>query len=292
MIAWRCSDLVFRYPGASVPALDGVTLEIPAAACTAVLGPNGSGKSTLLRLLLGVLTPARGEIAFRGRPLSEWERGEMARAVGVVPQGEEQIFPLSVRELVAMGRYPHLGPWRREGDADRRAITDAMRRCDIERFTGRPVSTLSGGERQRARLARALAQQPLALALDEPTVALDVRHEMAIFELLRELGREGVTTLLITHNLNLAARYADRLVLLDRGRVVAEGTPATVLTRETIERVYGWPVRVTSHPGPGPDAGAPQVVPLAGEACSTMKSIATSSSPTTQPEDHGISVRS
>ena len=215
----------------------------------------------------------------------------MARAVGVVPQGEEQIFPLSVRELVAMGRYPHLGPWRREGDADRRAITDAMRRCDIERFAERPVSTLSGGERQRARLARALAQQPLALALDEPTVALDVRHEMAIFELLRELGREGVTTLLITHHLNLAARYAHRLVLLDRGRVVAEGPPATVLTRETVERVYGWPVRVTSHPGPGPDAGAPQVLPLAGEACSTMKSIEPSSSPTTQSEDHETSVR-
>ena len=289
MTSWRCSDLVFRYPGASEPAIDGVTLEIPAAACTAVLGPNGSGKSTLLRLLLGVLNPARGEIGFRERPLAEWERGEMARAVGVVPQGEEQIFPLSVRELVAMGRYPHLGPWRREGDADRRAITGAMRRCDIERFAERPVSTLSGGERQRARLARALAQQPLALALDEPTVALDVRHEMAIFELLRELGREGVTTLLATHNLNLAARYADRLVLLDRGRVVAEGTPTDVLTRETVERVYGWPVRVTSHPGPGPDAGAPQVLPLAGEACGSMPLSRSKS--TSESESHEKSLR-
>jgi iron complex transport system ATP-binding protein len=132
------------------------------------------------------------------------------------------------------------------------------------------MSTLSGGERQRARLARALAQEPAALALDEPTAALDVSHEMAIFELLRELARAGTTILVVTHNLNLAARYADRLVLLHGGRVAAQGTPAEVLTRETVERVYGWPVRIVPHPGPGPDAGAPQVVPLAGEACSTM----------------------
>ena len=119
-------------------------------------------------------------------------------------------------------------------------------------------------------MARALAQEPAALALDEPTAALDVSHEMAIFELLRELGRAGTTVLLVTHNLNLAARYADRLVLLDRGAVAAAGAPAEVLTRETVERVYGWPVRIGRHEGPGPDEGAPQVVPLAGEACGQM----------------------
>jgi iron complex transport system ATP-binding protein len=176
-----------------------------------------------------------------------------------------------VRELVAMGRYPHLGPWRREGEADRRAVEEAMRRCDVLGLAHRPVSTLSGGERQRARVARALAQEPAALALDEPTAALDVSHEMAIFELLRELGRAGTTVLLVTHNLNLAARYADRLVLLDRGAVAAAGTPAEVLTRETVERVYGWPVRIGRHEGPGPDEGAPQVIPLAGEACAQME---------------------
>ncbi|HEU0013940.1 MAG TPA: ABC transporter ATP-binding protein, partial [Longimicrobium sp.] len=131
-------------------------------------------------------------------------------------------------------------------------------------LASRTVPTLSGGERQRARVARALAQQAPTLALDEPTAALDVSHEMAIFELLRELGRAGTTVLLVTHNLNLAARYADRLVLLDRGRVAAQGTPADVLTRENVERVYGWPVEIVPHPGPGPDTGAPQVVPLAG----------------------------
>jgi iron complex transport system permease protein len=261
-LTWSCSDLGFRYPGAERPALDGVSLGVRAGACTAVLGPNGSGKSTLLRLLLGTLDARRGEARFEGRPLAGWDRSELARRVGVVPQGEEIAFPLSVRELVAMGRYPFLGPWRREGEADRAAVERAMRRCDVEAFAARPISTLSGGERQRARVARALAQEPGVLALDEPTAALDIRHEMEIFELMRELSREGVTVLLVTHNLNLAARYADRLVLLDGGRVAAEGAPRDVLTGPLVERVYGWPVTIEPYPGPGPDAGAPQVVPL------------------------------
>ena len=270
MSGWSCRGLTFRYPDAARPAVDGVTLEIPAGSCTAVIGPNGSGKSTLLRLLLGTLTAASGDVEHGGRPLAAWPRAEMARAVGVVPQGEEAAFPMTVREMVAMGRYPHLGPWRREGTADAAAIERAMRRCDVLTLAGRAVSTLSGGERQRARVARALAQEPAALALDEPTAALDVGHEMAIFELLRDLGGSGTTVLLVTHNLNLAARYASRLVLLDRGAVAAVGAPGEVLTREAVERVYGWPVRITRHPGPGPDEGAPQVVPLAGEACAQM----------------------
>jgi iron complex transport system ATP-binding protein len=261
---------VHRYPDATRPALDGVSAEVPEGACTAVLGPNGSGKSTLLRVLLGTLTPSAGSVRFKDRDVAAWPRVAMAREVGVVPQGEEAAFPMSVREAVAMGRYPYLGPWRREGDADRRATLEAMRRCDVADLAHRALGTLSGGERQRVRVARALAQEPAALALDEPTAALDVAHEMAIFELLRDLGRAGTTVLLVTHNLNLAARYADRLVMLHRGRVAAEGTPAQVLTRETVEAVYGWPVRIERFAGPGPDEGAPQVVPLAGEACAHM----------------------
>jgi iron complex transport system ATP-binding protein len=267
---WSCRGVTFRYPESARPAVDGVTVDVPGGSCTAVLGPNGSGKSTLLRLMLGTLAPSAGSVELDGRPVADWGREEIARAVGVVPQGEEAVFPMTVREMVAMGRYPHLGPWRRERDADRRAVEQAMRRCDVLAFASRPISTLSGGERQRARVARALAQEPAALALDEPSAALDVSHEMAIFELLRDLGRAGTTVLLVTHNLNLAARYADRLVLLDRGRVAAAGAPDEVLVRETIEQVYGWPVRIDRHPGPGPDAGAPQVVPLSGEACAGM----------------------
>jgi iron complex transport system ATP-binding protein len=276
---WRVADLLFRYPGADRAAVDGVSLEVPRGACTAVLGPNGSGKSTLLRLLLGTLVPEQGTVEFGGRPVREWGRPEMARVVGVVPQGEEEVFPLSVREMVAMGRYPHLGAWRREGEPDRRAILEAMGRCDVTQFAERPISTLSGGERQRARIARALAQEPDTLALDEPTVALDIRHEMAIFELLRDLGRTGVTVLLVTHNLNLAARYADRLVVMDGGSLAAEGAPTDVLTRDLLERVWGWPVRATTHPGPGADAGAPQVVPLSGEACAVMNTAAEAERP-------------
>ena len=271
MNGWSCRGVTFRYPQSARPAVDGVTVEVPAGACTAVLGPNGSGKSTLLRLMRGTLSPAAGAVELNGRPVGDWGREESARAVGVGPQGEEAVFPMTVREMVAMGRYPHLGPWRRERDADRRAVEEAMRRCDVLSFSHRPLSTLSGGERQRARVARALAQEPAALALDEPTAALDVGHEMAIFELLRDLGRAGTTVLLVTHNLNLAARYADRLVLMDRGRIAAQGAPAEVLARETVERVYGWPVRIEPHPGPGPDAGAPQVLPLSGEACAQMQ---------------------
>jgi iron complex transport system ATP-binding protein len=268
---WRAEGLAYRYPGAREAALHGVSLEVRPGTTTAVLGPNGSGKSTLLRLLLGVLPPAKGTVAFGGRPLSAWSRDALAREIGVVPQGEESPFPMTVRELVAMGRYPHLGPWRREGEGDRRAVDEAMRRADVARLSARAVDTLSGGERQRARVARALAQEAPTLALDEPTAALDVAHEMAIFELLRDLARGGKTVLLVTHSLNLAARYADRLVLLDRGRLAAEGNPAEVPTRATVKRVYGWPVRVVPHPGPGPDTGAPQVVPLAGEECTRME---------------------
>jgi iron complex transport system ATP-binding protein len=267
---WRCDRLAYRYPESTRPAVFDLSLEIPAGATTAVLGPNGSGKSTLLRLLLGVLRPSSGSVDFQDRPLAAWGREALAREVGVVPQGEEAVFPMSVREVVAMGRYPHLGAWRSEGAADRAAVDDAMRRCDVRDLAARPVPTLSGGERQRARLARALAQEAATLALDEPTAALDIAHEMSIFELLRELGHAGKTVLLVTHNLNLAARYADRLVLLDGGRLAAQGTPAEVLTRETVERVYGWPVQIVPHGGPGPDVGAPQVVPLAGDQCFRM----------------------
>jgi ABC-type cobalamin/Fe3+-siderophores transport system ATPase subunit len=261
-LGWIASGLRFAYPGAARPVLDDVSITVPAAACTALLGPNGSGKSTLLRLLLGTRSPGAGEISFGGRPLPEWERRELALAVGVVAQSEEIAFPLSVREMVAMGRYPHLGPFRAEREIDREACRRALEKCDVVHLQDRRVDTLSGGERQRARIARALAQEPQVLALDEPTLALDIRHEMEIFELIRDLSGSGVTVLLVTHNLNLAARYADRLVLLDEGRVAAAGAPADVLRRELLEQVYRWPLRVAHVPGSRPDTGDIQVTPL------------------------------
>lgn len=261
--AWVTRELTLRYPAAATAALDAVSLQLPAGRCTAILGPNGAGKSTLLQLLLGTLNPTSGEALFEGVRADRWKRRDFARAVGVVPQLEEAVFPLTVRELVAMGRYPHLGAWGREGDADRHAIAAALATCDMTAFAGRRLSTLSGGELQRARVARALAQEPRALVLDEPTNSLDIRHEMSIFELLPVMCAAGATVLVVTHSLNLAARYADRLVLMERGRVVGDGPPSAVLTRPLIEQVYRWPVAIAPHPGPGPDAGVPQVIPLA-----------------------------
>ena len=254
--------LRFTYPGSDRPAVDGVGVHMQAGEITALLGPNGSGKSTVLRMVSGTLTPDAGTVAVLDRPLGEWERRALAREVGVVQQNEEIAFPITSRDFVALGRFPYLGNWRREGSTDREAILQAMHICDVMEFSDRPVRSLSGGERQRVRIARALAQEPSILLLDEPTVALDIRHEMAIFELLRGLAGQGVAVLIVTHNLNLAARYADRLLLLETGRLVAAGHPGSVLTREVVEAVYRWPVRITPHLGPGPDTGAPQVTPL------------------------------
>ena len=255
--------LTFRYHGAARDALQHVDLAVPRGAFYAIIGPNGCGKTTLLRLLLGALEPKAGEVRYDDRPLRDWQRRELARRVGVVPQNEELVFPLSVRELVGMGRYPHLGPWRGESRSDHAAIETALDRCDVARLASRAVSTLSGGERQRARVARALAQEPDTLVLDEPTASLDIRHEMAIFELLRDLADSGVTVVIVTHNLNVAGRYADRLLLLDSGRTAAEGEPAEVYTRETLERVYQWPIGLLQHAdGPSEERAAPQIVPL------------------------------
>ena len=250
--------LTIQYSGAARLALDGVTLSIPAGCLTAVLGPNGSGKSTLLRALLGASRPSTGTATLGGRDVRAWDRRELAQTVGVVSQSETIAFPITVREMVAMGRFPHLGPLRAEGWRDREAVDKALERCDIGDLRNRQVTTLSGGEFQRVRIARALAQEPRALALDEPTASLDLRHEMSILGLLRDWTDGGMTVLLITHQLNLAARFADRMILLDGGHVAAEGTPSEVFRREILERVYGWPVRVDEDPV----TGSLRVVPL------------------------------
>lgn len=252
---WSVDGLCFRHPDAVRDTLSHVTLDIVSHEITALLGPNGTGKSTLLQLLLGVLRPAAGTVQFRGKPLAAYARRDLALQIGVVPQAEvEPMF--TVRDVVAMGRYPHLGPWQRERLEDQRAVDRAMARCDVAAFADRWVSTLSGGERQRVRVARALAQEASVLVLDEPTTFLDIRHEMTTFELLHQLRSEGVTVVLATHNLNLAARYADRVIMLHDGRISATGSPCDVLTASRVGAVYDWPVEIVPHL-----SGAPQVVP-------------------------------
>ncbi len=264
--AFEARSLSYAYEHAHAPAICDVDLAIAHGSFCAVIGPNGSGKSTLIRLLLGAEPPASGDALFEGSSAHGWDRAELARRVGVVTQTEEIVFPLSVRELVAMGRYPHLGAYRREGAADHAAVDAAIATCSLSGLEARAMNTLSGGERQRARIARALAQQPRTLVLDEPTAALDVAHEMAIFELLAKLvANDGVTVLMVTHNINLAARYASHLVLLERGLVAAQGSVAAVVERGRIETTYQWPLLVQPFAGPGPDTGAPQVAPLRKE---------------------------
>lgn len=246
-----------RYPTAPADAVHRVDLSIEAGILHAVLGPNGSGKSTLMRGMAGVLPVHEGDVFLDDRPLEAWHRRERARVVGAVPQSESIPFPITARELAAMGRYPHLGSMRSEGAADRRAIDDALERCDVGHLAERAVQTLSGGELQRVRIARALAQEPRVLLLDEPTAALDMGHEMAVLELLRDAADQGLAVLWVTHHLDVAGRFSDRMSILSCGRVVATGSPDDVLRPEVLDQVYRWPVRVEQDT----EWGAPRVVP-------------------------------
>jgi iron complex transport system ATP-binding protein len=254
----RYDDVVVRYPRASRDALAGVALEASRGRLTAVVGPNGSGKSTLVRALIGRVRLGGGRVLVNDSPITD--RIGFAKRVAVVTQREELAFPLSVEEYVALGRFPHLGGWRGAGAVDRAAVARAMERAGVEAFARdqRTLTELSGGEWQRVRLARALAQEGEALVLDEPTTFLDVAHEMAVFELLHQLAADGLAVLLVSHQLNLVARFADEIVLLAGGRVAAAGSPDDVMQAAVLERVYEWPLVVTRDPA----VGAPALLPL------------------------------
>ena len=253
----RLHDVRYAYAGAQGEALAGVSLAVEPGQFVAVLGPNGSGKTTLVRIALGALSPSGGSAEIEGRPAHLWPRQELARLVGVVPQREDNLFPQRVRETVLLGRYPHLSMWGRERAEDHAAVQRALAACDVENLAVRWVWTLSGGEYQRVRIARALAQEPKLLVLDEPGVSLDLKHEMGLFELVRGLvDTQGLGVLMITHDLNLAARFADSVLLLSEGRAIAAGAPADVLTQDIVETVFSWPVAMHTI-----DA-RPQMIPL------------------------------
>jgi iron complex transport system ATP-binding protein len=252
------ADLVVSYYRASRNAVDGVSFVAPRGQLTALAGPNGSGKSSIVRALLRRTDVTRGAVTIHGRDVNSLSYAELAREVAVVPQREEAAFPARVRDYVALGRYPHLGLWRPPGEADLRAVDQALAQAGVDDLAERDTDALSGGEWQRVRIARALAQNAPALVLDEPTTFLDVAHEMAIFELLSSLARSGLAVLLVSHQLNLVARFADTIVLLDEGKVATSGVPAEVMQADRLESIYRWPVVITRDPA----IGAPALVPL------------------------------
>ena len=252
------ANVAVRYPGARSRAVDGVSLEAREGEVTAVAGPNGSGKSTLVRALLRRQHLESGVIAIDGDDIATLEAQEIARRVAVAPQREEPAFPMEVREYVALGRYPRLGLWRSATSQDVTAVEFAMERSGVAEFATRNIDALSGGEWQRVRIARALAQEARALVLDEPTTFLDLAHEMSLFELLHSLADEGMAVMIVSHQLNLLARFASVVVLLDRGKVAASGPPDTVMRASLLEQVYDWPLVITRDPA----VGAPALVPL------------------------------
>ncbi len=241
------SDVHFAY--AKKPVLRGLSLDVARGEMVALLGPNGSGKTTILRLLTGALRAQAGAISIDGRRRQAYSRRALAQRIAVVPQELYVTFDFPVRELVLMGRAPHLPWWREEGPDDRRIAQRAMADTGTEELAERRFWDLSGGERQRVVVAMALAQQPRILLLDEPTHNLDIAHQAAIFDLIRRLNRErGVTVFAAIHDINLAALYCDRLILLREGRVMVEGPPEAVVTEANLRRGYGAAVQVFPHP--------------------------------------------
>jgi iron complex transport system ATP-binding protein len=230
------------YTAGGTLILDGVSLTTRPGAVTGLLGPNGSGKSTLLRLLAGVLTPASGTVALDGRPLAQVGRRAVARRVAMVEQQADTDVALTVLDVVRLGRVPHRRAWTPASPRDEEAVCAALARTGLTGKADRLWHTLSGGERQRVQVARALAQEPRELLLDEPTNHLDIQHQLALLDLITELGLTSVVAL---HDLNLAAMYCDRLLVLDRGRAVAYGSPRDVVTEPLIADVYGVRADVT-----------------------------------------------
>jgi iron complex transport system ATP-binding protein len=244
-----------RYPatGASQPdpPLEGVTLTVMPGEILAVVGANGAGKSTLLRVMAGTLAPERGEARVSGDLLASLPRQEVARRIAVVAQSEEVRFSFSVREVVAMGRAPHQGVRMAASAEDRAIVEGALERCDLQALAERPVDALSGGERKRVAIARALAQRTPIVLLDEPTASLDVRHQVALLELLVEEAGQGKACVLVTHDLQLAAAHATRAALMHRGTLMASGPTSDVLSATTLTEAFEWPIHAGRFDGTG-----------------------------------------
>ncbi|HLS79144.1 MAG TPA: heme ABC transporter ATP-binding protein [Nocardia sp.] len=260
-VTLRAVGLTVIRHGGSGPArrvLDRVGFQVAAGEIVALVGPNGAGKSTLLAALAGELTPAEGRVELDGRALTHWTPLDMARRRAVLPQSHTVGFPFTAREVVAMGR----APWARTPRDldDDRVVEQSLAAADVTHLAHRSFPTLSGGERARVALARVLAQQTSTLLLDEPTAALDLGHQEQVLRLAAARAGEGAAVVVVLHDLGIAAAYADRVAVLEAGRVAADGPPREVLTGELLSRVYQHPVEVFDHPV----TGAQLVLPARG----------------------------
>jgi len=232
--------------------LQDVSFQVRKGEFVGVIGPNGSGKTTLLKTLYRLLTPQRGDVLFDHLSLKKMSRGEIAKKIAVVAQETYPAFPFRVIEMVLMGRSPYLGHLMFESPKDLEIAKRAMEWTEILPISQRPIDELSGGERKRVYIARALAQEPEVILLDEPTTNLDIHHQVESLDLVLSLNREkGLTILMASHDLNLASEYSDRLILLQHGRIFHMGPPEEVMTQENIEKVYGCQVWVDRNPVSG-----------------------------------------
>lgn len=257
MAVLQASGVTLKYDQRTV--IEGLSTEIPEGKVTMIVGANACGKSTLLRALSRLLKPATGTVTLDGKDIHTRPAREVARALGLLPQHPTAPDGITVRDLVGRGRYPHQGFFRSRSPEDDAAVQRALAATDTLELAARSVDELSGGQRQRVWIAMALAQETDVLLLDEPTTYLDVAHQMEVLDLVSDLNRrDGTTVAIVLHDLNLAARYADHIIAMKDGRIVAEGTAGDVVTEELVRGVFGLQSRVM----PDPVSGTPLVIPL------------------------------
>ncbi|RJQ75467.1 ABC transporter ATP-binding protein [Pseudonocardiaceae bacterium YIM PH 21723] len=252
-------DLTLRYGERVVST--GLTVDVPDGAFTAIVGPNACGKSTLLKALVRLIRPSEGSVSLDGRDVNAFPTKEVARQLGFLPQDPVAPEDIRVRQLVMRGRFPHqtlLSTW---SEADEKAVAEAMSAAGVADLAERPVQQLSGGQRQRVWIALVLAQDTSYLLLDEPTSFLDITHQYQLLDLLSRLRNQGRTVITVLHDINQACRYADHLVAMKAGQIVAEGAPVDVVSAELLKEVFDLPCVVV----PDPVTGTPMVVPLPGE---------------------------
>jgi len=243
----KAESVRFRYDGDWV--LKNLSFETREGEFLGIIGPNGSGKTTLLKIIDGISMPQRGSTSINGINIRKIKRYDIAKIIAVVPQDSPMIFSFTVREVVLMGRAPHLGRLRFEGKTDFEIVHKAMEMTDILPFAARSINELSGGEKQRVLIARALAQQPQIILLDESTAFLDIKHQIAFFDLIKNLNKEeGLTVITVTHDINLASLFCDRVMLLNEGIIHCIGTPDEVITESNIKEVYETDVLVDENP--------------------------------------------